>query len=66
MEGIKIHPKESHAMQDWEPPSNLKDICIFLGFANFYHHFVYNYSRIIQLLTVLTHKGVLFARSTEQ
>jgi hypothetical protein len=60
MEGIKIDPKKIHAMQDWEPPSNLKDICIFLGFANFYCHFVCNYSCIVQLLTFLTHKGVLF------
>jgi hypothetical protein len=47
-------------MQDWEPPSNLKDIYIFLGFANFYHCFICNYSHIVYLLTFLTHKGVLF------
>jgi hypothetical protein len=31
MEGIKMDPKKIHAMQDWEPPSNLRDIHIFLG-----------------------------------
>jgi hypothetical protein len=35
MEGIKIDPKKIRAMQDWEPPSNLKDIHAFLGFAIF-------------------------------
>jgi hypothetical protein len=66
MEGIKMNPKKIHAMWDWEPPSNLKNIRAFLGFANFYRHFVHNYSHIIQLLTILTRKGVLLAWSTEQ
>jgi hypothetical protein len=66
MEGIKMDPKKIRAMQDWEPPSNLKDVCVFLGFANFYHHFIHNYSYIVQLLTFLTYKGVPFAWLTEQ
>jgi hypothetical protein len=66
MEGIKIDPKNIHAMQDWEPPSNLKDVRAFLGFANFYHCFIHNYSHIVQLLTFLTCKGVPFAWSMEQ
>jgi hypothetical protein len=65
-EGIKIDPKKSHTMQDWQPPSNLKDIHAFLGFANCYRYFVHNYSHIVQLLTFLTCKGVLFAWSIEQ
>jgi hypothetical protein len=60
-EGIKMHPKKVRAMQDWAPPSNLKDVQAFLGFANFYCHFVCNYSRIVQPLTFLTCKGVPFA-----
>jgi hypothetical protein len=56
----------SDTMQDWEPPSNLKDIRAFLGFANFYCYFVHNYSHIVQPLTFLTCKGVPFAWSTEQ
>jgi hypothetical protein len=47
MEGIKMNPEKIRAMQDWEPPSNLKDVCIFLGFANFYHCFICNYSHIV-------------------
>jgi hypothetical protein len=65
MEGIKMDPEKLCAVQDWEPPSNLKDVCTFLGFANFYHHFVHNYSDIVQPLTFLTQKGVLFAWSME-
>jgi hypothetical protein len=66
MEGIKMDPKNICAMQDWEPPSNLKDVRAFLGFANFYRRFIRNYSHIVQLLTFLTHKGVPFAWSMEQ
>jgi hypothetical protein len=65
MEGIKIDPEKIRAMQDWEPPSNLKDVRVFLGFANFYSCFIRNYSHIVPLLTFLTHKGVPFAWSTE-
>jgi hypothetical protein len=42
-----MDPEKISAMQDWEAPSNLKDIHIFLGFANFYCYFVYNYSYIV-------------------
>jgi hypothetical protein len=66
MEGIKMDPEKIRAVQDWEPPSNLKDVRAFLGFANFYRHFVRNYSRIVQPLTFLTRKGVPFAWSTDQ
>jgi hypothetical protein len=66
MEGIKMDPEKIRAVQDWEPPSNLKDVRAFLGFANFYRCFVCNYSHIVQLLTFLTRKGVPFAWSTEQ
>ena len=32
----------------------------FLGFANFYHHFIYGYSKITVLLMRLTRKDVLW------
>jgi hypothetical protein len=66
MEGIKMDPEKIHAMQDWEPPSNLNDVSAFQGFAIFYRHFVRSHSHIVQPRTLLTHKGVPFAWSTEQ
>jgi hypothetical protein len=65
-EGIKMDPEKITAVQDWEAPRNLKDISIFLGFTNFYHRFVRNYSKIVQPLTLLTQKGVAFAWKEEQ
>jgi hypothetical protein len=65
-EGIKMDPEKITTVQDWEAPCNLKDVCVSLGFANFYCRFVWNYSKIIQPLTLLTWKGVAFVWKTEQ
>jgi hypothetical protein len=37
IQGIKIVPEIFYAIQDGEGHTNMKDIHIFLGFANFYH-----------------------------
>jgi hypothetical protein len=65
-EGINMDSEKITAVQDWEAPRNLKDVRAFLGFANFYRRFVWNYSKIIQLLTLLTRKGVTFVWKEEQ
>ncbi len=38
----------------------MKDVQSFLGFANFYRRFIFNYSDIVVPLTRLTHKGIAF------
>jgi len=47
-------------IQEWPEPKKVKDIQSFLGFANFYKHFIFNYSDIIILLTHLTRKNTLW------
>src|SRR3979490_2893163 len=42
---------------EWPEPRKVKDIQSFLGFANFYHRFIFNYSDITIPLTQLTCKG---------
>ena len=44
-------------IQDWPEPQKIKDIQSFLGFANFYRHFIPHYSDIAIPLTRLTRKG---------
>ena len=44
-------------IQDWPEPRKIKDIQSFLGFANFYRHFILHYSDIAVPLTCLTRKG---------
>jgi hypothetical protein len=43
---------------DWPEPHKVKDIQSFLGFANFYRHFIQSYSEITIPLTHLTRKGI--------
>jgi hypothetical protein len=51
---------KSYTIQEWEPPCNLKDIHVFLGWINIYCYFIHNYSHIVQPLTFLTRKAVPF------
>jgi len=44
-------------IQEWPEPKKIKDIQSFLGLANFYRRFTFNYSNIVILLTCLTRKN---------
>jgi hypothetical protein len=56
-DGLKMSEDKVKTIQDWPEPKKVKDIQSFLGFANFYHCFIYNYSDIVVPLTCLTHKS---------
>ena len=45
-------------IQDWLEPKKVKDIQSFLGFANFYYRFIFNYLDIVIPLTCLTQKDI--------
>ncbi|MBW0575592.1 hypothetical protein O181_115307, partial [Austropuccinia psidii MF-1] len=45
---------------NWLPPRNLKSLQSFLGFANFYHRFIKNYSKKISSLTSFLKKDSFF------
>ena len=59
--GLTMSDNNIKIIQDWLKPKKVKDIDIqsFLGFANFYYWFIFNYSDIIILLTYLTQKDIL-------
>ena len=57
-DGLTMASNKVQIIQDWLEPCKVKDIQSFLGFANFYCHFIYGYSRITVLLMHLTHKGI--------
>ena len=40
-------------MKNWPKPTSIRDIQIFIGFANFYRRFIRGFSRIAALLTSL-------------
>jgi len=47
-------------IQDWLESKKVKDIQFFLGFANFYCQFIFNYLDIVIPLTYLTWKDILW------
>ncbi|MBW0549364.1 hypothetical protein O181_089079 [Austropuccinia psidii MF-1] len=50
-EGLRMDQARFHKILNWPPPRNLKALQSFLGFYNFYHHFIKNYSKKISSLT---------------
>ena len=53
---LSMSSNKVKAISNWPEPRKVKDIQSFLGFTNFYHHFIFNYSKIVVPLTRLTHK----------
>jgi len=56
--GLTISDDKIKIIQDWLEPKKVKDIQSFLGFANFYHRFIFNYLDIVIPLTCLTQKDI--------
>ena len=53
--GFTMYNNKVKIIQDWPESKKVKDIQSFLGFANFYHRFIFNYLNIVIPLTHLTH-----------
>ena len=53
---IRMDPTKLTTIDTWKPPTSVKGIHSFLGFANFYRKFIPNYSNIVAPLTFLTKK----------
>ncbi|MBW0494983.1 hypothetical protein O181_034698 [Austropuccinia psidii MF-1] len=64
-EGLKMDQAKVRKILDWPPPGNLKALQSFLGFANFYHHFIKNYSKKISSLTNFLKKDSCFPLNEE-
>ncbi|KAL0152183.1 hypothetical protein M9458_051906 [Cirrhinus mrigala] len=52
-EGVRMDPDKVQAVVHWPTPDSRKALQRFLGFANFYRHFIRNYSQLAALLTCL-------------
>lgn len=61
--GVKMDPAKIDTITNWPSLINVKDVQSFLGFANFYRHFIYGYSKLATPLTCLTRKDVPFVWS---
>jgi len=54
--GVEMVMDKVQAILTWAPPTSVKELQIFLGFANFYRRFVRNYSKLTAPLTELLRK----------
>ena len=52
-QGVKIEDEQIKAVKNWPEPMLVRDIQVFIGFANFYWRFIRGFSRIAILLTFL-------------
>lgn len=59
-EGILVDPSKIEAVRYWPCPSNVPEVCSFLGLARYYRWFVEGFSRISIPLTKLTKKKTKF------
>jgi transposase InsO family protein len=64
-DGLRMDSEKVRTIQDWPEPRKIKDIQSFLGFANFYRRFIWNYSDIVVPLTRLTRKDTPWNFSAE-
>ena len=53
---VKVEQEKIKAVKEWKIPIKVKDIESFLRFANFYRHFIQNFSQIARLLNELKGK----------
>ncbi len=52
-EGVKADPSKIDTIVSWPVPENVKDVQVFLGFANFYRRFIEAYSKVVSPITDL-------------
>ncbi len=50
-QGIRMEEKKIEVIRNWPEPQSVRDIQVFLDFANFYKRFIRNFSRIAAPLT---------------
>jgi hypothetical protein len=55
-----MYQDKVQTIKEWPIPKTVKEVQIFLGFANFYRQFVCDYSKIAMPLTNLTKKNQPF------
>ena len=53
---VRMDLAKLSAIATWKPPTSVKGVCSFLGFANFYQKFIPNYFNIVTPLITLTKK----------
>ena len=50
-QGVEMEDERIEALRNWPEPKSVRDIQVFLGFANFYRCFIQGFSKIARPLT---------------
>lgn len=50
---VQIKKKQIEAIKNWPKPKSVRDIQMFVGFANFYYQFIYGFNKIVTLLILM-------------
>ena len=48
--GVQTDPRKVEAIQKWPIPTNITEVCSFLGFTNYYHRFIKKYAVVAKPL----------------
>ena len=59
-EGISVDPQKIEAIMNWKSPTNVSEVCSFLGLAGYYRKFVEGFLKIATPLTNLLKKDQKF------
>jgi hypothetical protein len=52
---VQMDDTKVEKVRNWQIPTNVMELCKFLGFTGYYHYFIKDYSKIAQPLLQLTH-----------
>lgn len=63
-DSISTDPEKVNAVTTWSQPTNYRELKRFLGFAGFYHQFVWDYATIIKPLKHFT-RGCQMGRAPQ-
>ena len=64
-DGVSMDPDRVVAINEWPTPTNVEEIQMFLGFADFYRRFIEGYSRVVSSITSFLRKGQPFHWSAD-
>ena len=63
---IHMDPAKLSTIAAWPPPKMVKAVRALLGFCNFYHKFIPNFSNLVAPLTALTCKSIAWVWGMDQ